>query len=156
MNIYQIYGHPKQAIADVTYGEGGWWRYIDHAGVMGSDLHKGDLRYDYTALPYGDSCFDVVCFDPPNKTDNVAKGLAECFRVCKPGGMVWAGGADQDPPRAHVQMFSQGIGNGGTPLDLFVLSWDIPKQVQQRRGASQAKADRNHRYYWVFKCQQRN
>ncbi len=56
---------PKGAvIADVTYGQGVFWRRVDLDAyvVLASDLQTG---VDATDLPYGDECLDAVVLDPP-------------------------------------------------------------------------------------------
>jgi SAM-dependent methyltransferase len=67
-----------------------------------------DVIGDFTALPFADSTFPLVCFDPPHFERNGAKswvglkygtlsgdwqdmlrrGFAECFRVLKPDGVL--------------------------------------------------------------------
>ena len=67
-----------------------------------------DVVADFTALPFPDEHFSLVCFDPPHLTRNGTKswmkkkygtlkgnwsdmlrrGFAECFRVLKPNGVL--------------------------------------------------------------------
>lgn len=51
-------------IADVTYGKGVFWRKVETSRY---DFHPSDLQtgVDATQLPYGDSSFDAIVFDPP-------------------------------------------------------------------------------------------
>lgn len=79
---------------------------IDKAGKT----REGVIQADFTAMPWGDATFDCVVFDPPYKLNGTptvggmdtdygvdspasrakryslaADGLAECYRVLKPG-----------------------------------------------------------------------
>ncbi len=51
-------------IADVTFGKGVFWRNVD---VDQYDLHASDIAdgIDCRDLPYRDSSFDCIVFDPP-------------------------------------------------------------------------------------------
>jgi hypothetical protein len=52
-----------RTVLDVTFGEGKWWRRYRPAQFTFHDLKLDGV--DFTALPYPDSSFQVVCFDPP-------------------------------------------------------------------------------------------
>ena len=86
-------------VADVTYGQGVFWRKVDlgRYTLMGSDLQmdayrRGQLALfggttphflaaDFCALPYQEQCLDVVVFDPPYQNmaeDHTCKGVGEC------------------------------------------------------------------------------
>lgn len=63
-NVLKLYVAPGSKVADVTYGKGVFWRRVDTSeyDFSPSDLKTGvDCRY----LPYEDSSFDCVVFDPP-------------------------------------------------------------------------------------------
>lgn len=67
-----------------------------------------DILADFTALPFSDDSFSLVCFDPPHFLNNgntgwiarkygtlgedwrdvIRKGFSECFRVLKPYGVL--------------------------------------------------------------------
>jgi len=51
-------------IADVTYGQGVFWKQVDNAAyeLRGTDLSSG---VDCRQLPYADGVIDCVVFDPP-------------------------------------------------------------------------------------------
>jgi hypothetical protein len=62
--VLKLYVPPGSKVADVTYGQGVFWKNID---VQQYDLHRSDLRdgVDARRLPYGDTMFDALVFDPP-------------------------------------------------------------------------------------------
>src|SRR5205823_7471021 len=63
-NILKLYVPAGSRIADVTFGQGVFWKKVDKGiyKVQPSDLKNG---IDCRALPYGDTTFDCVVFDPP-------------------------------------------------------------------------------------------
>lgn len=66
--VCRLYASPGARIADVTYGTGRFWRHCPGLKVAGSDIDGSlgaDTVADFRALPYADSSFDVVVFDPP-------------------------------------------------------------------------------------------
>lgn len=113
-------------VADVTYGKGYFWRGVPTwwFDLMPSDIdprRPGVSYADFTDLPYADASIDVVVFDPPYLVNagpgmfrgkyrlDIAAGLsfeqvmtlyvsgiAEAYRVLKPGGLLWVKGLDQD------------------------------------------------------------
>src|SRR5437016_6084198 len=63
-HVMKLYVPESSLVADVTYGKGVFWKQI----VQGAyDLRATDLRdnVDCRKLPYGDTTFDCVVFDPP-------------------------------------------------------------------------------------------
>jgi hypothetical protein len=52
-----------RTVVDVTYGRGRWWTRYRPEGLVGHDLATDGI--DFTALPYDDRSWDVVCYDPP-------------------------------------------------------------------------------------------
>lgn len=52
------------AVCDLTWGKGGWWKIWIPQNFVGHDLHTLD-GVDFRALPEADSVYDVVAFDPP-------------------------------------------------------------------------------------------
>lgn len=52
-----------RTVLDVTYGKGSWWRNHRPEQFVGHDLATDGV--DFTALPYPDRSWDVVCYDPP-------------------------------------------------------------------------------------------
>jgi hypothetical protein len=99
------------SVLDVTYGRGAWWKRYTPEPFASHDLLTDGI--DFRALPYEDSSWDAVCFDPPyipsrsmetstgravdqrdayGLTERrsrkeldvlIAEGLAECARVAR-------------------------------------------------------------------------
>ena len=91
---------------------------ISSTGGKRSLVVAPDVMADFTALPFENDTFPLVCFDPPHLTRNgekswmgrkygtlpkewppmLEKGFAECFRVLKPlGTLVFKWNEDQIP-----------------------------------------------------------
>lgn len=64
LSVLALYVPVGAKIADVTYGKGVFWKRVDTSAY---DLHATDLRegVDCRRLPYEDTSFDAVVFDPP-------------------------------------------------------------------------------------------
>lgn len=62
--VLSLYVEPGSRVADVTYGQGVFWRKIpkDVYHLLPSDLADG---VDCRQLPYSDSSIDCIVFDPP-------------------------------------------------------------------------------------------
>jgi hypothetical protein len=62
--ILELHVEPGSLIADVTYGEGAFWREVPTGAY---DLRATDLKtgVDCRDLPYEDGSVDCVVFDPP-------------------------------------------------------------------------------------------
>ena len=117
-NVAALYFRDGMTIADVTYGEGGFWRKLDMSrfNFLPSDVerHKdieGVAPHDFRALPYEADSLDVAAFDPPfarhtfhwfekryrTNTFDLHQpavqelyraGIAEAARVLRPGGLL--------------------------------------------------------------------
>src|SRR5438552_3210059 len=63
-NVLKLYVLPGSKIADVTFGQGVFWKKVDKGAykVRPSDIKLG---IDCRALPYENASFDCVVFDPP-------------------------------------------------------------------------------------------
>lgn len=103
---------------DPTAGRQTWWKAWRPRQLVTVDLYKpADLRADFTDLPFADSTFDAVAYDPPyvcaggrtttgmadmhdrygltnapttarGVQQTINDGLAEMHRVVKPSGIV--------------------------------------------------------------------
>src|SRR2546423_6172586 len=62
--ILKLYLPEGSLVADVTFGKGVFWKHVPKASydVRATDLRNG---VDCRKLPYGDTTFDCVVFDPP-------------------------------------------------------------------------------------------
>ena len=60
--IASLWITPEDRVADVTFGNGVFWRNLDHIKVLATDLISG---IDCRNLPYENESLDVVVFDPP-------------------------------------------------------------------------------------------
>jgi len=62
--ILRLYVRPGSVVADVTYGQGVFWRHVP-SGMY--DVRATDIRHgvDCRNLPYEDGEIDCVVFDPP-------------------------------------------------------------------------------------------
>lgn len=123
------YLRKEWSTVDVTWGRGNWWKkWRPDLLIAGDEKIPADpppnfVRLDFTDLPWPDSMFRVVAFDPPyvclggRKTSKLGEfndryglteaprtpvalqhliddGLGECYRVVEPGGFVLAKCAD--------------------------------------------------------------
>jgi len=63
-HVLSLYVAPGSTVADVTYGNGVFWRKIPKGTYR---LKASDIRHgvDATKLPYRDGSLDCVVFDPP-------------------------------------------------------------------------------------------
>lgn len=66
--VMSLYAKDGFKIADVTYGNGNFWKKIDMTkySFFPSDINgKCSLVCDFKNLPYANEEFDMVIFDPP-------------------------------------------------------------------------------------------
>lgn len=122
---------------------------------------KPDIVADFTALPFADSTFALVCFDPPHFTRNGAKGwvglkygtlkddwreelkngFAECFRVLKDEGTLVFKWNEDDIPVSQVLALTPEkplFGNrcGKTAKSHWIV---FLKQSRQKRGLDEQR-----------------
>jgi len=67
-NIMQLHASQGDVVADITYGQGNFWRSIPENlyNVVKSDvLTATHLKADFRALPYRSRRFKIAVFDPP-------------------------------------------------------------------------------------------
>src|ERR1039458_8883702 len=62
--ILRLYVSPGSIVADVTYGQGVFWRHVPSKAydVKATDIRDG---VDCRKLPYKNGAIDCVVFDPP-------------------------------------------------------------------------------------------
>lgn len=63
-------GYLDGTVLDCTFGRGTFWRRWRPTKLVATDLRQDcapDGAYDFRRLPFVDSAFDVVVFDPPYK-----------------------------------------------------------------------------------------
>jgi hypothetical protein len=178
--ILNIYAKDGDAIADITYGNGNFWKKVD---LVRYDFYPSDIKtnsYDFRNLPYEDSIFNIVAFDPPYMhgssapiNENLDKtygnnqreswggkyvyslyydGMKESLRILKRYGILLVKCQDQ-------------IESAKNNFDHIVI-YDMAKemnfvpedlfilsrnQVPMMRHSYQLHARKNHSYMWVFR-----
>jgi DNA modification methylase len=60
--VAKLWIKPGDRVADVTYGNGTFWKKCQGIAVSGSDIRTGT---DLAGLPYSDDSVDVLVLDPP-------------------------------------------------------------------------------------------
>ncbi len=120
LGVMSIYMSDGNKVLDMTYGNGVFWKKIDTTKIEliknDIDPDKGDVHYDFLSLPFDDSSFDIVVFDPPYGNNSSSKkgvlsnmynnaklaakntvsqmlgmyflGIQESYRLLKPGGYL--------------------------------------------------------------------
>ena len=134
--ILELHVEPGSLVADVTYGEGAFWRDVP-AGAY--DLRATDLKtgVDCRDLPYEDGSVDCVVFDPP-----YIEGLHRTSTE------QLAGTGTFSPFRSRYSNGKAGEGVRGTAASYHgaVLSLYLEAAVEAHRVL------RNHGMY-IVKCQ---
>lgn len=74
-DVARLYFQPDDAVLDVTYGRGVWWKKFTPAIFT---WHSRELNpesdFDFCNLPYEDNSYDVVAYDPPYTSIGGRKG----------------------------------------------------------------------------------
>lgn len=171
----RMYTPPGSRIADITYGNGVFWRNIDKSAyqLIESDLQTG---VDFRCLPYRDAEFDAVVFDPPymnggsgvkhsmnkcykNNDNNMChenvlalymQGILEARRVLCRSGVLYvkcqAAVADHKQNMTHVQLMTLMPMIGLRIEDEFVLKQSSRPLMRHK---TQQHARKNHSYLIV-------
>ena len=126
--VLKLHVEDGSKVADVTYGKGVFWKNIDIGNYhfFPSDIADG---LDCRNLPYEESSFDAVVFDPPymegfyrkGKTVKAGNGTHNTFRdqyangdeAPKPDGGKWHGAVlemyDEGGKEAHRILRDRGV-----------------------------------------------
>ena len=125
-HILKLYVPKGALVADVTHGRGVFWKQVPKDAY---DLRATDLRsgVDCRKLPYGDTSFDCVVFDPPY--------------MHTPGGT-----AHQNHQNFEHYYYNNGSENGSKKYHEAVLDLYF-------RGASEAYRILKPEGIYVVKCQ---
>jgi len=125
-HVLKLYVPAGSLVADVTYGKGVFWKQIPRGAydVRASDLRDG---VDCRKLPYGDTMFDCVVFDPPY--------------MHTPGGT-----AHQNHQNFEHYYFNNGTENGGKKYHEAVLDLYF-------KGAREAHRVLKPDGIYIVKCQ---
>jgi len=180
--VATLYFRDGDKIADVTYGKGVFWRQIDTSTFhfFPSDLLTcPDAPYDFTALPYEASTFNVVVFDPPYvhnpgsmlvndnyKNKETTKGfyhrdiiqlyrsgMTEANRVLCDGGLLLVKCKDEIESSkqymSHIEIHSIAVDELGLIVQDLFVLTQKQNPIVQHK--SQKHARKNHSYLWVFR-----
>ena len=167
-------------VLDPTYGQGRFWTLWRPERLITCDIDpsKSPIGYalDFTAMPFDDSIFDAVVFDPPYKLNGtggsvtsdeaygvadrtswqdrhslIKLGIAECQRVCAPSGYVLVKCMDQ-VCSGHVRWQTDEFSAHAQSLGLRKVDrFDLLSSRPQPPGRRQIHARRNYSTLLVFK-----
>lgn len=169
----------EMVILDPTYGRGGMWKFWRPNGLVAGDIDPqefGQIRLDFTRMPFEDDSFDAVVFDPPYKLNGtptsgdmdrrygvhttrrwqdrmelVKLGLTECIRVLRPKGHLLLKCQDQvcsGQVRWQTREFADFVEKESNLrlVDHLLLLGGRP----QPEGRKQVHARRNHSSLLIF------
>jgi hypothetical protein len=179
--VARLYLNQGDRVADITYGQGAFWQKFsvpDHLFSRSDRITCPGSPHDFRRLPYADSRFDVVVFDPPyahhadtmrieqsyNNSAITPKhrhreimdlyrlGMAEAKRILKPDGTLWVKCADEvencRQRRGHVEVFQIAADLGLQDEDLFILMQEGRPVTNTTK---QQHARKNCSFLWVFR-----
>ena len=178
-SVLNIYAKNGYKIADVTYGNGNFWKKIDLNKYVffPSDLKTG---IDFRALPYSKEVFDIVAFDPPYMHGSPAplnEELDKTYRNNHKGG--WGYQYVYDLYQAGIQESARVLKSNGVCLVkcqdqiesgknyfdhivIYNMAIEMGMRVEDlfiltrngiplMRHSYQKHARKNHSYLWVFR-----
>jgi hypothetical protein len=134
--LLELHAAPNPRIIDCTYNKGRMWQGTSYSPLR-MDINSSfelDLVADFTCMPFADSIFDVIVFDPPHLPTHAASFNSSCIWKKRYG--ITAGDALRDAD--HV-------------CGLFKPFLREAKRTLKPEGVVLAKiADlvTNHRYQW--------
>lgn len=173
-DVLRLYAPANCVLLDCTFGTGAFWRKVvrpDISRVTLDLLERADVRGDFRALPFRDSTYDVVIFDPPyamggyntrmksyqlNHQRRLVKdiqqlyrsGMSELHRVLKPQGTAIIKCQDQMASGKQRWVHNDVMtASGFRPIDLFVLVTKNPPL----RHRTQQSARKNHSFFCILK-----
>jgi len=179
--ILSIYGKNCFLIADITYGNGNFWKNVDLTKYefVPSDIKTNGI--DFRNLPYENNWFDLVAFDPPymhssptpiradlDKTyrnndkggwgaeyvyDLYRQGMKEAQRTLKPKGIMLVKCQDQVESGKNYFDHIKIYNIATEELNLLVEDLFILTRTgtPMMRHNHQLHARKNHSYMWVFR-----
>lgn len=175
----KLYLSPGQRVADVTYGQGVFWKQVDTTQYQffPSDLKTG---VDFTQLPYAHGSMDVVVFDPPYQpyTKSMQQGLSDRYglnesklwtledvvrlyqagmeeakRVLTPTGSLWVKCQDVTYNHrfccTHITLINNAAALGFHLRDMFILC-QTGGQLIKKGWKNQQHARKNHSYLLIL------
>lgn len=178
-SVLNVYAQDGCKIADVTYGNGNFWKKIDLAKY---DFYPSDIKtgIDFRNLPYKNNSFDIVVLDPPylhrsstpinedldktysnNKRDGhgtkyvhnlYRSGIMESHRVLNENGLVFV--KCQDQIMSGKNVFDHiAIYKMAVELNFLPEDLFVLTRIGQpmMRHKYQVHARKNHSYLWVFR-----
>jgi tRNA G10 N-methylase Trm11 len=177
--VLNLYAKDDFKIADVTYGNGNFWKKVDTDKY---DLYPSDLKsgIDFRHLPYVDETFDMVVIDPPYMHGSSAPiidtldstyrnnerggwgtnfvyslykdGITEAKRVLNKNGILLI--KCQDQVESGKNNFDHiVIYNMAMELNFLAEDLFVLTRIGQpmMRHSYQLHARKNHSYLWVFR-----
>jgi hypothetical protein len=181
-NACLIYLQEGQEVADTTFGRGVFWKKVDVSKInlwVSDKITCPENSYDFRDLPYCDSSFNHVVFDPPYmhsvgnpmveaNYQNAAttkgmchkdiiglyrEGMAEACRILKPEGLLWVKCQDEIESSkmmmSHLEIHDIAIGELKMTVQDLFILLQSKTPVLQHK--TQKHARKNHSYLWLFK-----
>lgn len=179
-HIAHLYLHKGMRVADVTYGDGLFWRRLDTSmyDFHPSDIATTERKEDFRKLKYATNSFDVMVFDPPflitkkgmpytvgiryrnqhnecrqyeDVLELYRQGMKECHRVLRKGGTLWVKCQDAQESARQIMTHIM-VHEYAVQLGMTVCDLFIQHRVQQgiMKSPVQRFARKNHSYIWIF------